>query len=348
MERQSRATIELPPAPQLVGLGENEKGSEPMNDSEQRSSGIIRSVTDALFQSRRPRRERESADFASLEEPAWDMSRARRHTSGTANDRADYRVWLPAFLTSAPTGLNVGIRFALASVVAAVVVSALVIDRKTVFATSAPPASNSKAGQPNSPPATVADPQPGPRVVIVKTVPVSVAPKGDAAALEAATESSNQQGAEPQTNKAPVQLAATAPKTVSQNVQVAAVGPTPIPSQAPPPERSRSSSDEQQGTKSARNLNSDEAQILLKRGEEYLSSGDFAAARLILKRLADARNARAALMLAGSYDPLILERLNAYAFVADVSQARIWYEKAREFGSPEASQRLELLASVGR
>lgn len=87
---------------------------------------------------------------------------------------------------------------------------------------------------------------------------------------------------------------------------------------------------------------------LIRRAEELVASGDIAAARLILQRLAEANEQRAALLLAGTYDPLMLEKLRVYAFAADVAKARAWYEKAREMGSPEASRRLELLAQLIR
>lgn len=99
---------------------------------------------------------------------------------------------------------------------------------------------------------------------------------------------------------------------------------------------------------SARALDASEAQRLIRRAEELLSGGDIAAARLILQRMVDANEARAALLLASTYDPLVLEKLKVYAFAADVSKARGLYEKAREMGAPEASRRLELLAQVGR
>jgi TPR repeat protein len=98
----------------------------------------------------------------------------------------------------------------------------------------------------------------------------------------------------------------------------------------------------------ARSFDPAETQRLLRRAEELLTTGDIAAARLILKRMAEANEGRAALLLAGSYDPLVLEKLNVYAFTADISKARNWYEKAREMGAPEASRRLELLAQAGR
>lgn len=90
------------------------------------------------------------------------------------------------------------------------------------------------------------------------------------------------------------------------------------------------------------------SQQLIRRAEELVASGDIAAARLILQRLAEANEQRAALLLAGTYDPLVLEKLRVYAFASDVAKARSWYEKAREMGSPEASRRLELLAQLIR
>lgn len=84
---------------------------------------------------------------------------------------------------------------------------------------------------------------------------------------------------------------------------------------------------------------------LLKRANALIASGDIAAARLVLRRAADAGNADAALALAGTYDPANLAKLGVHGIVPDVAMAQSWYEKAREFGSTEAPQRLEMLAS---
>jgi TPR repeat protein len=65
----------------------------------------------------------------------------------------------------------------------------------------------------------------------------------------------------------------------------------------------------------------------------------------VLRRAANAGDARAAMTLAGTYDPVILEKLGVHGFVPDVAMARAWYEKAKKFGSAEAPQRLERLAS---
>jgi hypothetical protein len=83
----------------------------------------------------------------------------------------------------------------------------------------------------------------------------------------------------------------------------------------------------------------------LKRADALIASGDLAAARLVLRRAADAGDARAAMTLAETYDPAILEKLGVHGVVPDLAMARGWYEKAKQFGATEATQRLELLAS---
>ena len=92
-------------------------------------------------------------------------------------------------------------------------------------------------------------------------------------------------------------------------------------------------------------LDPDVIASLLRRADALIASGDVAAARLVLRRAADAGDARAAMTLAGTYDPAILEKLGVHGFVPDVAMARSWYEKAKKFGSAEAPQRLEMLAS---
>jgi hypothetical protein len=92
-------------------------------------------------------------------------------------------------------------------------------------------------------------------------------------------------------------------------------------------------------------LDPDVIASLLKRADALIASGDVAAARLVLRRAADAGDARAAMTLAGTYDPAILEKLDVHGFVPNVAMARSWYEKAKKLGSAEAPQRLEMLAS---
>jgi TPR repeat protein len=94
--------------------------------------------------------------------------------------------------------------------------------------------------------------------------------------------------------------------------------------------------------------NSEEVVALVKRGEQLAAAGDMAAARLTLRRAADAHNARAALALGATYDPNVLQNLGIYGIEPDVAQTRRWYERAKEFGSAEAQRRLETLASRNR
>jgi hypothetical protein len=93
-------------------------------------------------------------------------------------------------------------------------------------------------------------------------------------------------------------------------------------------------------------LDPDVVAALLKRADALIASGDVAAARLVLRRAADAGDAHAATTLAGTYDPAILEKLDVHGFVPDIAMARSWYEKAKKLGSAEAPQRLEMLAST--
>jgi TPR repeat protein len=97
-----------------------------------------------------------------------------------------------------------------------------------------------------------------------------------------------------------------------------------------------------------RQLDTEEIAVLLKRGKDLIAHGDFPAARVILKRAAEANNAEAALALASTYDPFVLRELKVYGFSGDTAMARAWYERARELGSTVAPRRLEMLAKEAR
>ena len=81
-------------------------------------------------------------------------------------------------------------------------------------------------------------------------------------------------------------------------------------------------------------LDADDLAALLKRGDELMASGDLAAARLVLQRAADAGDARAAWTLAGTYDPVVLEKLRVHGLAPNVAKARSWYERAKQLGEP--------------
>jgi hypothetical protein len=100
-----------------------------------------------------------------------------------------------------------------------------------------------------------------------------------------------------------------------------------------------------QSEKPVHSLGPDEIKILLKQGEDFVSVGDFASARLVFRRVWEANDTRGALALAATYDPVVLARIGAKGATPDVAKAREWYVKARDLGSPDAAPRLEALAS---
>ena len=87
---------------------------------------------------------------------------------------------------------------------------------------------------------------------------------------------------------------------------------------------------------------------LLKRGEELVEAGELGPARLVLRRAAEAGHPNAAFALATTYDPALLEARRVIGIAPDIAMARAWYEKAKEFGSTDASRRLELLAKAAK
>jgi hypothetical protein len=87
-----------------------------------------------------------------------------------------------------------------------------------------------------------------------------------------------------------------------------------------------------------------EAALLSKRAEAMMANGDLPAARLILRRLAEANDARAAYDLARTYDPTFLAASGEIGVKPDLAKARTWYELARGLGHRDASQRLQALA----
>jgi hypothetical protein len=87
-------------------------------------------------------------------------------------------------------------------------------------------------------------------------------------------------------------------------------------------------------------LDSEEIDVLIKRGKDLLGDGDVAAARLLLRRAAEAGSAEGAFTLGTTFDPASLARLGAIGAAADLAKARQWYRRAAELGSSAASQQL--------
>jgi hypothetical protein len=117
----------------------------------------------------------------------------------------------------------------------------------------------------------------------------------------------------------------------------AAVPPSPAPAPALEPAAP--------ARKAIRDIDPNSIKLLMQQGEQFMTSGDLASARLVYRRAAESGNAAAALALGATYDPVVLAKIGVRSFGADVEKARSWYEKAKEFGSPDAPGRLETLAN---
>ncbi len=130
------------------------------------------------------------------------------------------------------------------------------------------------------------------------------------------------------------------PTGIASSALAAAAPPQPLRSAAPGdgtvPLRARP----EQG----RELRPNEVAILVRQAQELLATGDVKAARALLLRATEAQDPRAALALAKTYDPLVTRQAGA-ADGPDALQARNWYQKAREWGAPEAQRLLDALAS---
>jgi hypothetical protein len=95
-----------------------------------------------------------------------------------------------------------------------------------------------------------------------------------------------------------------------------------------------------------RHLGADELASMLERADDFIKSGDLSSSRLLLQRAAEAGNARAALTLGGTFDPNVLKTLGSREGATDMAMARLWYERAEQLGSAEASDRLRQLATA--
>lgn len=132
----------------------------------------------------------------------------------------------------------------------------------------------------------------------------------------------------------PVAVASAAPaETSAVPVVNAAVPPPPVATaSAVPPDK-------------LRDLDPASIKHLIQQGEQFVASGDLTTARQVFRRAAEAGDAAAALALGATYDPGVLAKIGVQGVGADIEKARAWYEKAKEFGSPEAPRRIEMLAN---
>jgi len=130
---------------------------------------------------------------------------------------------------------------------------------------------------------------------------------------------------------------ATPPATQPAPVPIIAVPPA---TEAPPPPSPPAPK--------ALQLAADEVATLVKRGKDALGSGDLAAARLLLRRAAEAGNADAAMALGATFDPLVIRRMGAIGAEPDAARARQWYQKAVDLGSTAAAQPLANLEAAAK
>ncbi|RXH24422.1 hypothetical protein XH99_27225 [Bradyrhizobium nanningense] len=120
---------------------------------------------------------------------------------------------------------------------------------------------------------------------------------------------------------------------VQTQAQVPVQTPAPAPAAQPaPPEP-------------VRTLDAETLAGLMTRARSLIGVGDIAAARLLLERAANAKDATAALLLAQTYDPAVLGTSDARSVIADVAAALDWYQRAASLGSAEARQRLAQLSN---
>ena len=127
------------------------------------------------------------------------------------------------------------------------------------------------------------------------------------------------------------------PDQMPQPNPPAAIPPAPraatTPQAPPPPVQSPAS----------QHLSATELAGLVTRGDEFLSAGDIASARLFYERAADAGDSAAALRLGATFDPNFLGRVGVRGNAGDPAQAASWYRRARDLGDAAAAERLKSL-----
>jgi hypothetical protein len=79
------------------------------------------------------------------------------------------------------------------------------------------------------------------------------------------------------------------------------------------------------------------------KGVEQLERGNIFAARKFFEHATAAGLAQSAVALASTYDPDELAKIKVVGLQPNIEEARKWYEKARELGAAEASERLRRL-----
>ncbi|HEV2564594.1 MAG TPA: hypothetical protein VGU19_05885 [Microvirga sp.] len=149
-----------------------------------------------------------------------------------------------------------------------------------------------------------------------------------------------------ETGRALLDVTAALPPRQPPSVVIAAlpdgIGPLPLGTAAVPPVKAEPpAAAEPGGTAPAEPPKADERLIL--RAEELFRKGDVSGARLLLERALDGGNARAAFLLAETFDPNVLSRLGVMGIRGDPAKARELYGRARAMGMAKAGERMEAL-----
>lgn len=149
-----------------------------------------------------------------------------------------------------------------------------------------------------------------------------------------------------ETGRALLDVTAALPPRQPPSVVIAAlpdgIGPLPLGTAAVPPVKAEPpAAAEPGGTAPAEPPKADERLIL--RAEELFRKGDVSGARLLLERALDGGNARAAFLLAETFDPNVLSRLGVMGIRGDPAKARELYGRARAMGMAQAGERMEAL-----
>jgi hypothetical protein len=82
---------------------------------------------------------------------------------------------------------------------------------------------------------------------------------------------------------------------------------------------------------------------LVVRANTLMRTGDVSGARLLLERSMESGNARAAFLLAETFDPHVLSKLGALGIRSDAAKARELYARARALGITQADERMQAL-----
>jgi hypothetical protein len=153
------------------------------------------------------------------------------------------------------------------------------------------------------------------------TLPVATSPERPADALTASPKGAPEQ--------LPVAVSATPPDPAPDVVTNAAQSSSPLRPAVAAPRKP--------------GISPAEIALMVDRGRVLFDAGDLAAARLFFRRAANAGDAAAALAMGATYDPDVLSKRFIRGIEADATEARMWYERARDLGSPEGPRRIETL-----